>query len=476
VVAVNPHIRKASTTSTTPVDLGFQVEMGLEREPCMAATAAMPSLVTPEGEGYRTQDNGPACMAGSVFQELCGHGNWRWIWKPCDKWTCDICREHKLFGELVPEILKALAEARRQRVTLKLLTLTWQGRALGAQPTSEGSERRRLDVQHLVQWLKRRGYLSKKGEVFDLRVAETHRSGKVHLHFYIVLPFVPHAELKAEWRTITAGSYVIDLQAVYLKCPNCWAKGQTRAEKKQRSIVPWPGSGKCSDCGYVIIYDAGQLARGIAVEAGKYLAKDGAEGVKKKLTRSGSVKRSCSRCGEFMRQGDMELGMYRCRSCEQFDGDPVVRATGWARFKYEVEQERVEQRGKRWCDDCEDEHGYTYVGTQSELLVQYSGFETVLAFDGGRGIGFASVSGGPCLCWGDKLVWMRSRFMAGRGLGDLVLPNPRGRIIEFEGARRVKPPFSICYDPFVVGRDADYRKSEGLRLHMNSGASIPTPL
>jgi len=31
------------------------------------------------------------------------------VWKPCDKWTCDICREHKLFGELVPEILKALA-------------------------------------------------------------------------------------------------------------------------------------------------------------------------------------------------------------------------------------------------------------------------------------------------------------------------------------------------------------------------------
>jgi len=429
-------------------ELGLQSEFGLDglrSAPCMAATAAMPSLVTPEGVGYRTQDDGPACMAGSVFQELCGHGNWRWVWKPCDKWTCDICREHKLFGELVPEILKALAEARRQRVTLKLLTLTWQGRALGAQPTPEGAERRRLDVQHLVQWLKRRGYLPKKGEVFDLRVAETHRSGKVHLHLYIVLPFVPHAELKAEWETITAGSYVIDLQAVYLKCPRCWVKGQTRAEKKRRSIVPWPGSGKCSDCGYrvadkaawenVVIgetatqtvrsqartaSDFKALARGIAVEAGKYLAKDGTGGVRKKLTRSGSVKRFCSRCDAPMRQADVELGMYRCRSCEQFDADPVVVATGWARFRWEVEQVRAEQRGKSWCDDCEDEHGYTYVGTQAELLVQYSGFGAVLAFSGGRGMGFVPVGGGACSCWGDELAWMRSRFTAGRGLGDLV--------------------------------------------------------
>jgi len=403
-------------------ELGLQSEFGLDglrSAPCMAATAAMPSLVTPKGVGYRTQDDGPVCMAGSVFQELCGHGNWRWVWKPCDKWTCDICREQKLFGELVPELVKALAEARRQRVTLKLNTLTWQGRALGAQPTPEGAERRRLDLQHLIQWFKRQGYLSKKGEVFDLRVAETHRSGKVHLHLYMVLPFVSHAELKEEWRRITGGSFVIDLQAVYLKCPRCWVKGQTRAEKKRRSIVPWPGKGKCSDCGYTI-HDSKQLARGIAVEAGKYLAKDGTEGVKKKLTRSGSVKRFCSRCDALMRQADVELGMYWCRSCEQFDVDPVVRATGWARFKCEVEQEREEQRGKSFCDDCGDEHAYTYVGTQLELLVQYSGFETVLAFSGGRGVGFVPVDGGPCFCWGDKLVWMRSRFVARRGLGDLA--------------------------------------------------------
>jgi len=420
----------------------------------MEPVGSMLSLVTPLG--YRTQDDGPACMAGSVFQELCGHGNWRWIWKPCDKWTCDICRQHKLFGELVPEILKALAEARRQRVTLKLLTLTWQGRTLGAQPTAEGAERRRLDLQHLIQWFKRQGYLPKEGEVFYLRVAEAHRSGKVHLHLYIVLPFVPHVALKEAWRTITgvmwkvvggyratdiewsgkgwevvggprthiewvgrAGSYIIDLQAVYLKCPDCWVKGQTRSEKKRRSIVPWPGSGKCSDCGFTL-RDPQQLARGIAVEAGKYLAKDGSEGVKKKLTRSGSVKRSCSRCGELMCQKDVQLGMFLCSSCEQFDVDPVVVATGWARFRYEVEQASAGQRGKSFCDKCEDEHGYVYVGTQSELLTQYPGFEAVLAFSGGRGMGYVPVGGGRCSCWGDKLAWMRSRFVASHGLGDLA--------------------------------------------------------
>jgi len=84
----------------------------------------------------------------------------------------------------------------------------------------------------------------------------------------------------------------------------------------------------------------------------------------------------------------------------------VVVATGWARFKYEVEQERAGQGGKSWCEDCEDEHGYTYVGTQSELLTQYSGFETVLAFSGGRGLGFARVGGAPCSCWGEKLDWV----------------------------------------------------------------------
>jgi len=410
-------------------ELGLQPELGLEglrSEPCMAATAAMSSLVTPEGEGYRTQNScsessvdGSRCMAGSVFQEVCAHGNWRFTWAPCDKWSCDICRQHKLFGELVPEILKALAESRRQRVTLKLLTFTWQGQSLGAQPTSAGAVRRGLDEQHLVQWLKRQGYLPQKGEVFYLRVAETHRSGKVHLHLYMVVPFVPHDRLKKAWRTITGGSYVIDLQSVYLKCPNCWAKGQTRTEKKGRSIVPWPGSGQCSSCGYRV-NDPEQLARGIAVEAGKYLAKDGTEGVKKKLTRSGSVTHFCTQCEKRLRRADMEAGMFRCQSCERFELDPVVRATGWAKLKYEVEQERREQEAPGFCDGCGDEHYFTYVGKQLELLDHFPGLTGVFAFNGGRGMGWMPVAGAACSCWGEKLAWRQSRFVYRHGLGDLV--------------------------------------------------------
>jgi len=450
-------------------ELALQPELGLEG--CRAAPGMEPEGLHafpgyPPGVSHTSDVSEPAtaqrdiCMAGTVFQEVCGHGNWRWIWTPCDKWTCDICRQTKLFGELVPEIVKALAEARRQRFTLKLLTLTWQGQTLGAQPTPEGATRRGLDQQHLVQWLKRQGYLP-KGEVYYLRVAETHRSGKVHLHLYMVLRFVPHALLKEAWRIITGGSYIIDLQAVYLKCPHCWVKGQTRTEKKRRSIVPWPSPrGKCSDCGYVI-HDAGQLARGIAVEAGKYLAKDGTEGVKKKLTRSGSTCRYCPDCDvplvhpflewrprrfvsfpmadiryserfegwrvlrEYLGPAvDIRLvrdvNVWRCPDCGCVVDCPVVRATGWARFRYEVEQEQGGQAGKSFCDDCEDEHAYTYVGTQLELLRDYPGLETVIGFNGGRGMGWVPVGGAPCLCWGQDLAWMRSRFTAGHGLGDLV--------------------------------------------------------
>jgi len=381
----------------------------------------------PPGVSHTSDVSEPAtaqrdiCMAGTVFQEKCGHGNWRWIWTPCDKWTCDICRRTKLFGELVPEIIKALVEARRQRFTLKLLTLTWQGQSLGAQPTSEGAKRRGLDQQHLIQWLRRKGYLPEKGEVFYLRVAETHKSGKVHLHLYIIAPFIAHEELKEVWRTITGGSYIIDLQTVYLKCPRCWVKGQSRREKHLRRLVPWPGTNRCSECGYdAWMAGPGVLANAIAVEAGKYLAKDGAEGVKKKLTRSGSVKRFCSRCDGPMKQPERKSDLYFCSSCEKFDADPVVRATGWARFRYAVEQDQQEQAGKSFCDDCEDEHGYVYVGTQLELLRDYPVLETVIGFNEGRGMGWVPVGGAPCLCWGKDLAWVRSKFVADSGLGDLV--------------------------------------------------------
>jgi len=412
--------------------------------------AGMPSLVTTPGVTHTTTVAEPPtgdddiCMAGTVFQEVCADGNWRFIRVPCDKWTCDLCRKRKLFGGLVPELVRALTEARRQRLTLKMLTVCWQDGTLGAQPTSQGSKRRGLDEQHLIQWLKRQGYLPKKGEVFYMRVAERHWSGKIHLHIFIICPFVPHAELKEAWRTITGGSYIIDLQAVYLKCPDCWVKGQTRKEKKRRSIVPWPGSGECSQCGYKVTEEGAlktvieetdtgithrrersaadfkALARGIAIEAGKYLAKDGTEGVKKKLTCSGSVKHYCSQCDGFMKRPEKKSDLFFCPSCQKLDADPVARATGWQRFRQRA------PAGKGFCDGCEDEHAYAFVGKESELLGNYPELETVFAFDGGRGMGWVPPGGEPCLCWGPELEWRLSKFTAARGLGDLV---PRARNI-----------------------------------------------
>jgi len=387
----------------------------------MEPVGSMLSLVTPRGISHTSKSGAEPerCPGGSVFQERCGHGNWRWIWKPCDKWTCDVCREDKLFGELVPELLKALDEARRQRVTLKLLTLTWRGSSLGAQATSEGAERRRLDQQHLVQWFKRQGYLPKKGEVFYLRVAELHKRGTIHLHLYVIMPYVAHLELKEAWRTITGGSFIIDVQPVYVRCPRCWVKGQTRREKRRRCITPWPGSGKCSDCGYGAFVGFNVLARGIAVEAGKYLAKDGSEGVKKKLTRSGSVRRFCSGCDGRLKLPE-GLTVWWCPACEKLDADPVVRATGWARFRYELEQAGADQEGKSSCDDCEDEHGYTYVGTRVAVEADYSGLELMIAMNSGRGVGWVRAGGQPCCCWGDQLLWEQSQGEAGVGLGDLA--------------------------------------------------------
>ena len=392
-------------------DACFQGQFGFEDLQAMpyVAEGRMPSLVTPWDNAHKlcpdcTTTDAEAegtefCMGGSVFQEVCGHGNWRWIRKPCDKWTCEICRRSKLFGQLVPEIVKALQEARRQRVTLKLTTLTWQGSALGAQPTKEGAERRRLDEQHLIQWLKRQGYLG-PGETFYLRVAETHRSGKVHLHLYIILPFVPHKKLKAFWRKNTGGSRVIDVQPVYLKCPRCWVKGQTRQEKHTRRIVPWPGSGKCATCGYTL-NDFDALARGIAIEAGKYLAKDGAEGVRKKLTRSGSIKQFCSRCDTHIKVKDNGV----CPSCEARDRTPVERGTGWARFKLEVKQDQAEQWGTSWCLGCGEDHKYVFVGIQSKLKLEYPGVEDIAAFNAGRGWAWMPSGGSRCACWGGSLEW-----------------------------------------------------------------------
>ena len=63
-------------------------------------------------------------QCGSWFQQTCGHGNWKWTWAPCDKWSCENCHRRRIREEITPEIMSALALAEERGLTLKFLTLT----------------------------------------------------------------------------------------------------------------------------------------------------------------------------------------------------------------------------------------------------------------------------------------------------------------------------------------------------------------
>ena len=133
--------------------------------------AADTSLVT-EGKGNaHNRRKRPDCNNKLIFQEVSGFGGWRWCARPCDKWTCDPCYRWRLETELIPEIVEALAWAREKNWTLKFLTLTYSPVDYAA-TLEEGKERRRLDLQHFVQALRRKGY-----EFEYLKIVETHKSG-----------------------------------------------------------------------------------------------------------------------------------------------------------------------------------------------------------------------------------------------------------------------------------------------------------
>jgi len=213
--------------------------------------AGMPLLVTENG--YCTQNESEAaknesagrCTGGAYFQQRCSHGNWRWTFRPCQQFDCEACHKWRVNHELVPQIVAALAQARQKRETLKHMVLTWQGDDLGAQDTPEGAERRRLDVQHLWQYIRRD--LGFKAEY--LRIAETHKSGRIHFHFIGIMPHVDQKKLSARWKKFARGSYIVWVDACFLPCPRCWDSGLSKREKRRRRIVPWPGTSKCENCG-----------------------------------------------------------------------------------------------------------------------------------------------------------------------------------------------------------------------------------
>jgi len=310
----------------------------------------------------------PVCKNQLVFQEVNGNAAWRWVAKPCDRWTCESCYSWRVETELIPELYEALEWAKELGITLKFLTLTWQSSDVAGRLDSAGAKRRRLDLQHFAQRLRRLGH------IFEyLKVVETHKSGKVHVHLAVMMPFLPQKFLSEAWRKATRGtSRVIDIRAMSAKCPRCWpGPGAAKADKKLSMIIPPPGSGKCGCCGFEPNWqsvDVGMdVAREISKEVVKYLSKELAvEGVVKnkvkKLTRSGKWKARCVQKGE---------------------------------------KEPVEI-----CDHCESVHIWRFVGRQSKLIDE--GFGGVEDFVSGYDVAYYPNGKEPGSCWGDQMVWLES--------------------------------------------------------------------
>ena len=222
------------------------------------------------------------CQAKRIFQESCGHANWEFSARPCGSWSCEPCRTRRVMEEIVPEVAAALRLARKLRVTLKHVVLTWPGDSVAAEDSPAGAAVRAKHIAALWQMLRKKNKFA-----HWLKVAESHKSGRIHFHFLVVMPGFPREDLVAFWEKLT-GANQLWIESTFLKCPNCWQDGIRADRQKNRKIVPWPGSGKCGNCNYRIKgQDFESIIRGIAAEASKYLGKEMARASKhKKLTRS----------------------------------------------------------------------------------------------------------------------------------------------------------------------------------------------
>jgi len=343
------------------------VVQDVERAPVSRAALAerwSTSLVkTGKGNSHKNGPNSTHCDNPYLVYEKCGEGNFRWRRVPCDKWACEGCFRRKLANELVPEIRKALLMAKARGETLKFLTPTYQGDDLGAQPTPEGAVRRTLDWQHLVQYIRR-----DRGEIFEyLRVAESHRSGKIHTHALAVSPFIQQAVFPDKWRDFARGSFKIDIRAAGMKCPRCYpVKTAPPAVKRRSIIVPPPGRGECLACGYEPDWTLEstwvEVADAIGFEMAKYLTKESAiGGVKRKLNRS----------------------------------------KGWAAECHE-KREKVPRSA---CDECGEVHTVYWDGQESDIALR-PGAEFIWWSAAENVAWYLDKPGhGPCNCFGDDVGW-----------------------------------------------------------------------
>ena len=293
----------------------------------------------------------PDCL---YFQEITADGNWRWKCVPCGKWGCDPCREYRIKHELVPEVVEALKWARLLGLTLKFLTLTGAADSILTEASPEGSEARRIHLQKFKQ------SMTRKGKTFEyLRVAESHKSGRVHLHLVVVMPYIGQRELQKRW------GFRVDIGSLGLKCPKCYpGRGATREARKRSMIVPPPGKGSCSNCGHTVEWDNPYnwvaVAEIVALEMSKYLTKEASmAGVRKRMNRSRAWGKRCQ---------------------VKPDNVPV------------------------FCSECADEHAFRFVGSSARIEVDYPGVNLAAT----AGVAYYPAGGKPSKCWGDDVDWVES--------------------------------------------------------------------
>ena len=345
------------------VRVGQDVEHAPASRAALAASWDTSLVKTGKGNSHKAGPNSTHCDNPWYVYEKCGEANFRWRRVPCDKWACEGCFRRKLASELKPEIRKALFMAKARGETLKLLTPTYQANDLGAHPTPEGAVRRTLDYQHLAQYIRR-----DKGLIFEyLRVAESHKSGKIHIHALAVMPFIQQADLSDKWRDFARSSFKIDIRAAGMKCPRCYpVKTAPPAVKRRSIIVPPPGRGECLACGYepdwTLESTWASVADAIGFEMGKYLTKESAiGGVKRKLNWS----------------------------------------KGWAAECHE-KREKVPRSA---CDECGEVHTVFWDGQEADIalrpgveLIWWSAAENVAWF-------LDKPGHGPCNCFGADVGW-----------------------------------------------------------------------
>ena len=136
---------------------------------------------------------------GGWLRESCLHDSGRWIPLRCHKWKCSQCALGKK-AEFYQRLEAAWHDSIWRGWTLKFVTLTWA--------TGVDKRRVRLDLQHLVQWIRRTfGYCE------YVRIPEFTKRGRLHLHLAMVVDYIPQRTLSLAWKRY-AKAPVVDIRAV----------------------------------------------------------------------------------------------------------------------------------------------------------------------------------------------------------------------------------------------------------------------